>query len=137
MFFHKVDPLALDLNGNTLAEAGSYTDEDGKEHIMGDLHLAADRQHSRYSNSIPLTDEQRREVYLREAAAQSSELAEVLQQYKNAATKEEQLALRDKSRSKDARRSFTPNAPNKTLQTLYKAVTEAYSSPRKQHKTHI
>ena len=33
---------------------------------------------------------------MREAAAQSSELAEVLQQYKNAASKEEQLALRHK-----------------------------------------
>lgn len=92
-------------NGNTLAEVGSYTDEDGNEHIMGDLHLAADRLHSRYSNSIPLTDEQQQEVNLRgsgrlrdlrEAAAQSSELAEVLQQYKNAASKEEQLALRHK-----------------------------------------
>ena len=52
-------------NGNTLAEVGSYTDEDGNEHIMGDLHLAADRLHSRYSNSIPLTDEQQQEVNLR------------------------------------------------------------------------
>ncbi|WP_298644134.1 calcium-binding protein, partial [uncultured Cardiobacterium sp.] len=92
-------------NGNTLAEVGSYTDEDGNEHIMGDLHLAADRLHSRYSERIPLTDEQQQEVNLRgsgrlrdlrEAVVQSSELAEVLQQYKNAATKEEQLALRDK-----------------------------------------
>lgn len=92
-------------NGNTLAEVGSYTDEDGNEHIMGDLRLSADRLHSRYSNSIPLTDEQQQEVNLRgsgrlrdlrEAAAQSSELAEVLQQYKNAASKEEQLALRHK-----------------------------------------
>ena len=91
-------PLALDLNGNTLAEVGSYTDEDGNEHIMGDLHLAADRLHSRYSNSIPLTDEQQQEVNLRgsgrlrdlrEAAAQSSELAEVLLQYKNTASKAE------------------------------------------------
>ena len=88
-----------------LAEVGSYTDEDGNEHIMGDLRLAADRLHSRYSKSIALTDEQQQEVNLRgsgrlrdlrEAAARSSELAEVLQQYKNAATKEEQLALRDK-----------------------------------------
>ena len=92
-------------NGNTLAEVGSYTDEDGNEHIMGDLRLAADRFNSRYRDSIPLTDEQQQEVNLRgsgrlrdlrEAAAQSPELAEVLQQYKNAATKEEQLALRDK-----------------------------------------
>ena len=72
---------------------------------MGDLRLSADRLHSRYSNSVPLTDEQQQEVNLRgsgrlrdlrEAAAQSSELAKVLQQYKNAASKEEQLALRDK-----------------------------------------
>ena len=92
-------------NGNTLAEVGSYTDEDGNEHIMGVLRLSADRLHSRYSNSIPLTDEQQQEVNLRgsgrlrdlrEAAAQSPELAEVLQQYKNAATKEEQLTLRYK-----------------------------------------
>ena len=92
-------------NGNTLAEVGSYTDEDGNEHIMGDLRLSADRLHSRYSNSIPLTNEQQQEVNLRgsgrlrdlrEAAAQSSELAEVLQQYKNAASKEERLALRHK-----------------------------------------
>ena len=92
-------------NGNTLAEVGSYTDADGNEHIMGDLQLSADRFHSRFSDRIELTDAQRREVNLggsgrlrdlREAAVQSSELADVLQQYKNAATKEEQLALRDK-----------------------------------------
>ena len=92
-------------NGNTLAEVGSYTDADGNEHIMGDLQLSADRFHSRFSDSIELTDAQRREVNLggsgrvrnlREAAAQSSELADALQQYKNAETKEEQLALRDK-----------------------------------------
>jgi len=52
-------------NGNTLAEVGSYTDEDGNEHIMGDLHLAADRLHSRYSERISLTDEQHQEVNLR------------------------------------------------------------------------
>ena len=92
-------------NGNTLAEVGSYTDADGNEHIMGDLQLSADRFHSRFSDRIELTDAQRREVNLggsgrlrdlREAAVQSSELADVLQQYKNAATKEEQLTLRDK-----------------------------------------
>ena len=92
-------------NGNMLAEVGSYTDADGNEHIMGDLQLFADRFHSRFSDNIELTDAQRREVNLRgsgrlrdlrEAAAQSSELAEVLRQYKNAETKEKQLALRDK-----------------------------------------
>ena len=108
-------------NGNTLAEVGSYTDEDGKEHIMGDLRLAADRFNSRYRDSIPLSDEQQQEVNLRgsgrvrdlrEAAAQSPELAEVLQQYKNAATKEEQLTLRDKSTAKTPCKSCQ-NTPKK------------------------
>ena len=91
-------------NGNTLAEIGSYTDEDGNEHIMGDLRLAADRFNSRYRDSIPLTDEQQqapnlrgsgRVRDLREAAAQSPDVAAALQAYANAQTKEEQLALRD------------------------------------------
>ena len=91
-------------NGNTLAEVGSYTDEDGNEHIMGDLRLAADRFNSRYRDSVPLTDEQQqapnlrgsgRVRDLREAAAQSPDVAAALQAYANAQTKEEQLALRD------------------------------------------
>ena len=91
-------------NGNTLAEVGSYTDEDGNKHIMGDLRLAADRFNSRYRDSIPLTDEQQqvpnlrgsgRVRDLREAAAQSPDVAAALQAYANAQTKEEQLALRD------------------------------------------
>ena len=91
-------------DGNTLAEVGSYTDEDGNEHIMGDLRLAADRFNSRYRDSIPLTDEQQqvpnlrgsgRVRDLREAAAQSPDVAAALQAYANAQTKEEQLALRD------------------------------------------
>ena len=91
-------------DGNTLAEIGSYTDEDGNEHIMGDLRLAADRFNSRYRDSIPLTDEQQqvpnlrgsgRVRDLREAAAQSPDVAAALQAYANAQTKEEQLALRD------------------------------------------
>ena len=91
-------------NGNTLAEEGTYTDSDGNEKQMGDLNLAADHFHSRYSDSLPLTDEQQqapnlrgsgRVRDLREAAAQSPDVAAALQAYANAQTKEEQLALRD------------------------------------------
>ena len=91
-------------NGNTLAEEGSYTDSDGNEKQMGDLNLAADHFHSRFSDSITLTDEQQqtpnlrgsgRVRDLREAAAQSPDVAAALQAYANAQTKEEQLALRD------------------------------------------
>ena len=96
-------------NGNSLAEEGTYTDSDGNEKQMGDLNLAADHFHSRYSDSLPLTDEQQqapnlrgsgRVRDLREAAARSPELAEALQQYKNAATKEEQLTLRHENTAK-------------------------------------
>lgn len=91
-------------NGNSLAEEGTYTDSDGNEKQMGDLNLAADSFHSRFSDSVPLTDEQQqapnlrgsgRVRDLREAAAQSPDVAAALQAYANAQTKEEQLALRD------------------------------------------
>ena len=91
-------------NGNTLAEEGTYTDSDGNEKQMGDLNLAADPFHSRFSDNITLTDEQQqapnlrgsgRVRDLREAAAQSPDVAAALQAYANAQTKEEQLALRD------------------------------------------
>ena len=91
-------------NGNSLAEEGTYTDSDGNEKQMGDLNLAADHFHSRFSDSVPLTDEQQQAPNLRgsgrlrdlrEAAAQSPDVAAALQAYANAQTKEEQLALRD------------------------------------------
>ena len=96
-------------NGNSLAEEGTYTDSDGNEKQMGDLNLAADHFHSRFSDSVTLTDEQQQAPNLRgsgrlrdlrEAAARSPELAEALQQYKNAATKEEQLTLRHENTAK-------------------------------------
>ena len=52
-------------NGNSLAEEGTYTDSDGNEKQMGDLNLAADHFHSRYADSLPLTDEQQQAPNLR------------------------------------------------------------------------
>jgi len=91
-------------NGNTLIEEGTYIDSDGNKRKMGDLIFAADHFHSRFSDSVTLTDEQQqapnlrgsgRVRDLREAAVQSPDVAAVLQAYANAETKEEQLALRD------------------------------------------
>ena len=45
-------------NGNTIAQKGSYTTADGETRDMGDLLLAADHLHSRYVDSVQLTEEQ-------------------------------------------------------------------------------
>ncbi|RPD87429.1 hypothetical protein EGK75_05585 [Neisseria weixii] len=45
-------------NGNTIAQKGSYTTANGETREMGDLLLAADHLHSRYIDSVQLTDEQ-------------------------------------------------------------------------------
>ena len=89
-------------NGNTLAQKGSYTKTDGTIGEMGDFIFANNNFYSRFSESIPLTDEQMKVANLhgtgrlrdlREAAALSTGLAEILKQYSAAQTKEEQTAL--------------------------------------------
>ncbi|WP_107688895.1 calcium-binding protein [Neisseria wadsworthii] len=91
-------------NGNSLAQKGSYTLSDGQTREMGDLLLAADHLHSRYSDSVKLTEEQMQAANLkgigrlrdlREAAALSPKLAEVLAAYSKAETKTDQQALLD------------------------------------------
>ena len=91
-------------NGNTLAQTGSYTKTDGTTADMGDLLLAHDGLHSRFTDKVELTAEQARAANLsgigrlrdlREAAALSGDLANVLKAYSAAETKEAQLALLD------------------------------------------
>ena len=91
-------------NGNTLAQQGSYTKKDGTTAQAGDLLLAADNLHSRFKDKVELTDEQAKAANLsgigrlrdlREAAALSGDLANVLKAYSAADTKEAQLALLD------------------------------------------
>ncbi|MBF0804236.1 MULTISPECIES: calcium-binding protein [unclassified Neisseria] len=91
-------------NGNTIAQKGSYTLSDGRKREMGDLLLAADHLHSRYADPVKLTEAQMQAANLqgmgrlrdlREAAALSPKLAEVLAAYSKAETKAEQLALMD------------------------------------------
>ena len=89
-------------NGNTLAQQGSYTKTDGTTAQAGDLLLAADNLHSRFKDKVELTAEQAKAANLagigrlrdlREAAALSGDLANVLKAYSAADTKEAQLAL--------------------------------------------
>ena len=92
-------------NGNTIAQKGSYTTANGETREMGDLLLAADHLHSRYVDSVQMTQEQMlaanlqgigRLRDLREAAALSPELANTLAAYSSAETKAEQQALLNK-----------------------------------------
>ncbi|WP_373752485.1 calcium-binding protein, partial [Neisseria weixii] len=82
-----------------------YTLSDGSKREMGDLLLANDTLHSRYTDSVALTEEQMQAANLqgigrlrdlREAAALSPDLAETLKAYSNAETKAEQQALLNK-----------------------------------------
>ena len=91
-------------NGNTLAQQGSYTKKDGTTAQAGDLLLAADNLHSRFKDKVELTAEQAKAANLsgigrlrdlREAAALSGDLANVLKAYSAADTKEAQMALLD------------------------------------------
>ncbi|WP_159068630.1 calcium-binding protein [Neisseria wadsworthii] len=91
-------------NGNSLAREGSYTTLDGKTRKMGDLLLANDNLFSRYTDSVPMTEEQAKTPNLqgisrlpdlREAAALSPDLAANLKAYSEAETKEAQKALLD------------------------------------------
>ncbi|PSJ81461.1 adhesin [Neisseria iguanae] len=91
-------------NGSTLAQNGSYTKTDGSTAQMGDLLLAADHLHSRYTDTVEMTEEQMQAANLqgigrlrdlREAAALSESLAETLKAYSAAETKAAQQALLD------------------------------------------
>ena len=92
-------------NGNTVARLGSYTTTDGSTHKMGDLLFDNNAMISRFSDEVELSAAQKDSVNLRgmgrlrdlqQAAAKSSALADVIQDYSAAQTKQEQLALRDK-----------------------------------------
>ena len=74
-------------NGNSVARLGSYTDSEGKEHLMGDLLFDSNPMISRFTDKIALSAEQQQAPNLRgmgrlrdlqEAAAKSSDLAETL-----------------------------------------------------------
>ena len=89
-------------NGNSVARLGSYTDSEGKEHLMGDLLFDSNPMISRFTDKIALSAEQRQAPNLRgmgrlrdlqEAAALSEQLAESLKAYSEADSKEAQMAL--------------------------------------------
>ena len=89
-------------NGNRLTHIGSYTKTDGTTGEMGDVEFASNSLYSRYTDTVELTPEQLKAPNLqglgrlrdlREAAALSTGLAEILKQYSAAQTKEEQTAL--------------------------------------------
>ena len=91
-------------NGNTLTQRGSYTKTDGTTAEMSDFLFTSNPIYSRYTNKIKLSAEQAHNANLsgigrlrdlREAAALSPDLSEILKIYSKASTKEAQLAVLD------------------------------------------
>ncbi|MDO5639519.1 MAG: calcium-binding protein [Neisseria sp.] len=89
-------------NGNILAQKGSYTKSDGSTGLMGDVNFWTNNLYASYADKIELTAEQMKAANLqgigglrdlREAAALSDNLNEVLKAYSQAETKEAQQAL--------------------------------------------
>lgn len=91
-------------NGNTLAREGSFTRADGSTSAMGEFHFATDTFSTKFAEPIEVPDALKglptmggsgnvRE--LRQAAAQSGNVAGVLEQFQAASTRVEQKALLD------------------------------------------
>ena len=92
-------------NGNTLAQIGSYETTDGRTHEMGDVNFEHKPIFSEYAEEVKLTEQQKqapnlkgtgRVRDLRDAAALSDKLAELLNTYSNTETRAGQLSLLDK-----------------------------------------
>ena len=92
-------------NGNTLAQSGSYETTDGRTHAMGDVNFEHKPVFSEYTEEVKLTEQQKqapnlkgtgRVRDLRDAAALSDKLAELLNTYSNTETRTGQLSLLDK-----------------------------------------
>ena len=89
-------------NGNNLMFEGNYTDNEGKEHKMADINFNIDTISSKHKDDITLNNEQANQINLQgsgnlrdlnQAAILSSKLNDILNSYKQANTKEEQLNL--------------------------------------------
>ena len=92
-------------SGNTLAQIGSYETTDGRTHAMGDVNFEHKPVFSEYAEEVKLTEQQKqapnlkgtgRVRDLRDAAALSDKLAELLNTYSNTETRAGQLSLLDK-----------------------------------------
>ena len=89
-------------NGNTLVRQGSFIRSDGSTGDMGEFHLAINTTASRFAEEIAVPDAIKNLPYIAgsgkvrelwQAAAQSPEIGQILQRFKNATTPKEQQAL--------------------------------------------
>ena len=89
-------------NGNNVMFEGNYTDSEGKEYKMADINFNVDTVSSKHKDDIVLNQEQANQINLKgsgnlkdlnQAAVLSSTLNDILNSYKQANTKEEQLSL--------------------------------------------
>ena len=89
-------------NGNVITQTGTFTRSDGTSGVSGNLNLASSTFFTEFDNTVPLseTDLARPDLHgsgavrnLRQAAASSAELADLLDHYASLTTRGEQQAL--------------------------------------------
>ena len=100
--------LSYSLNSKTLIgtnvekEKGTYINTSGDIHTISDINFSFDSFYSQYTDEVVLTEEQKKQINLsghgylrdlRDSAAESQKLNELLNNYKAANTKEEQIQL--------------------------------------------
>lgn len=105
-------------NRNAVGKYSTYTTTDGKKYKMGDVNFEIDSVHSEYKEHIALTEEQLKLPNLhgvglvrdlREAAALSSELTQLIKAYQVASTKQAQQELLP-----DLMKAWARTSPNYT-----------------------
>ncbi|WP_288639585.1 hypothetical protein [uncultured Comamonas sp.] len=127
-------------NGNTLAREGTFTRADGSTSAMGEFKLAIDTFDTKFANAIDVPESLKslpdmqgsgsvRELW--QAAAQSGELAGVLTQFQNAATRAEQKALLDPLLSAWADTSGMAKNLDARAQGQYIIQYEAFGNDRR------
>ncbi len=88
--------------GGTVVKKGRYRKSDGTSGELSDLNFTTENQYSQYRDSVALTSEQMQRANLkgmgfvrdlREAAAGDAHLADLLERYSAARTKNEQMSL--------------------------------------------
>ena len=91
-------------NGNTLAREGSFIWADGSTGAMGEFKLATDTFHRQFADAIEIPEDLQslpnmggagKVRDLQEAATLSNKLTSLIEQYANATTRAEQMALLD------------------------------------------
>ncbi len=127
-------------NGNTFSREGSFQRADGSTGGMGEFKLASDTYATRFAQIIEVPEALEtlpdlsgsgtvRE--LKQAASQSTDLANVLSQFQQATTRTEQLGLLDQLLAEWADTSSMAHSLEERAAGKYRIVYEAFGNERR------